>query len=50
MPNPTCQWGDCDNPATHRVVYTTPVEQVSYCEACLSTVRQHLDYEAIKVL
>jgi len=50
MPNPTCQWGDCDTPATHRVLYTGPAEEVHYCEDCLPAVRQHVDYEAIKRL
>ena len=50
MSNPTCQWGDCERPATHRALYTAPAEQVSYCADCLPAVRQHLEYEAIKPL
>jgi predicted sulfurtransferase len=42
-----CEWGTCDNQATHRAHFTTPAETVNYCEHCLPEVRQQVEYERI---
>jgi hypothetical protein len=45
-----CEWGDCENIATHEAVFTSPSETVSYCRDCLPEVRAKLDYDRLDKL
>jgi len=45
-----CEWGGCENVATHQAVFTSPHERVAYCESCLPEVRQTLAYERVDKL
>jgi hypothetical protein len=42
-----CEWGDCENIATHRAQFVSPVEEVTYCRDCLPEVRMQLDYQRL---
>jgi len=46
----TCEWGGCEQVATHQAVFTSPHERVNYCPDCLPEVRQTLDYQRIRRL
>jgi hypothetical protein len=45
-----CEWGDCENIATHRARFVSPVEEVTYCRDCLPEVRAELDYQRLDKL